>query len=54
MSAKMNVRRHRMGGPGGGPHGMMPGEKVKDLKGTPAKPFRYMRCDVGTILRAFC
>ena len=53
MSAKMNVRRHRMGGPGGGPHGMMPGEKAKDFKGTLAKTFRYMRRDVVTIVIAF-
>ena len=29
MNNKIDTRRHRMGGPGGGPHGMMPGEKAK-------------------------
>ena len=53
MNTKINTRRHRMGGPGGGPHGMMPGEKAKDFKGTLAKTFRYMRRDVVTIVIAF-
>ena len=53
MNNKINTRRHRMGGPGGGPHGMMPGEKAKDFKGTLAKTFRYMRRDVVTIVIAF-
>ena len=52
-----NIRRNRpqMGhsGPGGGPRGMMPGEKAKDFKGTLLKTFRYMRRDVWTIVIAF-
>ncbi len=49
-----NARRPRLGhGPGGGPRGMMPGEKAKDFKGTLAKTFRYMRRDVVTIVIAF-
>lgn len=53
-NAKTDMRRPHFGPrPGGGPRGMMPGEKAKDFKGTLVKTFRYMRRDAFTIAIAF-
>lgn len=43
MSEQQKNRGARRHGPmGGGPGGMMPGEKAKDFKGTFAKLLKYM------------
>lgn len=38
-----SVNNNRKRGPGGGPRGMMPGEKVKDFKGTMLKLMKYLK-----------
>lgn len=41
--ANTNVRPKRRKGPGGGPHGMMPGEKAKDFSGTMKTLLSYLK-----------
>ncbi len=48
-SAKNNTKRH---GPGSGPPGMMPAEKVKDFKGTMTKLVKYLKVYVPFIVIA--
>lgn len=48
-SAKNNTKRH---GPGSGPPGMMPAEKVKDFKGTMTKLLKYLKVYVPFIVIA--